>query len=565
MEPRPTLIVSYFMKAKTNGDGSDSGLMKSIPDLINFEATAPSNLEEMREDLQFAFSSGESAGTLRSRLSECDVSSSSWEEDCFADDLFLDELLDGCFRIPAARFGDSFVPPQNLEYLKKILVHPPADGRSASFRQDIQKELMGDPGLRDCFETAYRALSQLREELDSPGIMGREYSTRRRIDILLQIKRTVDALAAWPDGARSGITRIREWAREFQGSSGYLSLNDFVDYEGRMSTVRVELCVGVDGTLRSFRITDLAERTESRFYKSPVARLMNRLGLLLRGYKVSDDEIVARVVERVFDAIDAQLSYFLPLIGHMEFHLASLAFMEHCATEGLATCWPSFVDADEGRGARGLFNPLLFELGKQVVPCDLKTERDRTTVVITGPNSGGKTRLLQSLGFLQLLGQSGTAVPAQEASVRFKNGLFVSLMENGTALQQEGRLGTELLRIRRLFEKCPKGSLIILDELCSGTNPSEGEEIFLLVISLLKELDPEVFLTTHFLRFAKNLAADHSNLALEFIQVDLNENHEPTYQFVPGVAQTSLAGHIAKRLGVTQDHLLALIAQKEPV
>ena len=87
------------------------------------------------------------------------------------------------------------------------------------------------------------------------------------------------------------------------------------------------------------------------------------------------------------------------------------------------------------------------------------------------------------------MAESGMYAPVARARLPRANGLFVSLIEEGAVDQSEGRLGMELLRIRQLFEHAQVGSLVILDELCSGTNPSEGEEIFLLVLSLLEELD----------------------------------------------------------------------------
>src|SRR5258706_9760782 len=84
-------------------------------------------------------------------------------------------------------------------------------------------------------------------------------------------------------------------------------------------------------------------------------------------------------------------------------------------------------------------------------------------------------------------------------------GLVVSLIQETKADQAEGRLGMELLRIRSLFERLPPGAMVILDELCSGTNPSEGEEIFELVVRMLTRLKPQAFITTHFLAFAARL------------------------------------------------------------
>jgi DNA mismatch repair protein MutS2 len=101
--------------------------------------------------------------------------------------------------------------------------------------------------------------------------------------------------------------------------------------------------------------------------------------------------------------------------------------------------------------------------------------------------------------------------------------------------------------------------MVLLDELCSGTNPSEGEEIFELVVRMLTRLTPQAFITTHFLAFAARLARERKIADLRFLQVDLGADEKPTYQFAPGVAQTSLAGHAAARLGVTGEQLLSLI------
>jgi DNA mismatch repair protein MutS2 len=105
--------------------------------------------------------------------------------------------------------------------------------------------------------------------------------------------------------------------------------------------------------------------------------------------------------------------------------------------------------------------------------------------------------------------------------------------------------------------------MVILDELCSGTNPSEGEEIFELVVSLLSELQPQAFITTHFLALASRLAKNGGTGAMTFLQVDLDAQNWPTYKFVPGVAQTSLAHRTAARLGVTREELLGLIERRK--
>jgi DNA mismatch repair protein MutS2 len=205
-----------------------------------------------------------------------------------------------------------------------------------------------------------------------------------------------------------------------------------------------------------------------------------------------------------------------------------------------------------------LYNPLLLLEERAPRPTDL-TLGGSALLLVTGPNSGGKTRLLQALGLAQLLAQAGFFVPAKHAELALRHGLFVSVVEEAAADAREGRLGTELLRIRRLFEKLDWGSLVIVDELCSGTNPSEAEEIFRLVVDLLAEIEPQTVVTTHFLHFAAALETERPVPRLEFLQVELDESQTPTFGFVPGVATTSLARRTAERLGVTREALRELV------
>jgi DNA mismatch repair protein MutS2 len=171
--------------------------------------------------------------------------------------------------------------------------------------------------------------------------------------------------------------------------------------------------------------------------------------------------------------------------------------------------------------------------------------------------------MLQAVAIGQLLAQAGLFAPMASGELPRATGLFASLFEEARADQPEGHLGMELLRIRRLFDRLDPGGLVVLDELCSGTNPSEGEEIAHLVLSLLPALGAHAFVTTHLLKFAAALqtgAADAS--PIHFLQVELDARDRPTYRFVPGVARTSLALATAARLGVTREELEELIARK---
>jgi DNA mismatch repair protein MutS2 len=293
---------------------------------------------------------------------------------------------------------------------------------------------------------------------------------------------------------------------------------------------------------------------------SALRRLLVRFVLLVRGYRTTGGEVAERLLSEVFAGIEDHVALLFQVLGDIEPYLASLGFRDRALERGLPVSLPQLSEDGELR-LEGLFNPLLLEAGVVPVPCDVRAGAG-ALVIVTGPNSGGKTRLLQAIAIAQLFTEAGMFAPVRSASVPRSSGLYASLFEEARSDQPEGHLGMELLRIRRVFDELELGALVVIDELCSGTNPSEGEEIARLVLSLLPELGVRAFITTHLLKFAERLAAEGAIPGLAFLQVELDAYERPTYRFVPGVARTSLAQRTAARLGVTREELLERIASK---
>jgi len=376
---------------------------------------------------------------------------------------------------------------------------------------------------------------------------------RRGLDVLGGILGIVDEAVQFAS-ASSGLLRIASWAEAVRASAGYGRVKDLLDYDGHSATVQVSLQLGREGDVRSLHIVRLEDNSANRFHVSPWRRLLNRLSLALRGHRVRREEVFGRLVHDTFDAVIDVFPALLQLLGDLEFYRLGGALASFARERGLAVCLPEFGATT--RTLRDLFNPFLLLEEHPPRPCDLTSSG---IVIITGPNSGGKTRLLQALGITQVLAQAGLFVPARVAQLPWHEGLFASLSLTPEVDQREGRLGTELLRIRRMFEKLEVGSLVLVDELCSGTNPAEAEELFRMVLELLAELSAQAFVTTHFLEFASRLLEAPTLPGLEFLRVGLDEDSRPTYRFEPGVAPSALAQATARRLGVTQRELAALV------
>jgi DNA mismatch repair protein MutS2 len=477
-----------------------------------------------------------------------------WAPEFFEDDLFVRDFV--AMISPLEVNGVSY--PANQTFLRKALVHVPTDVETVHFRQDILRELEADGDLRLSIERLYRQLFDLVTLFKSPGYQATLDATGHHLDLLKQTKRIVDSMTADFAAARSGLRRLHEGGLAIQQGEAYATLADLLAYEGSLARLALEVVIGGDGTIRGLDVRRVEERSSNRFYRRPLRRLMDRLRLFVRGYEFTSRELMNRLTMEVFRTVAPALVPLVQLLGHLELYLTSLAFRRRAADLGLEVCLAE-LDAGTSFEVEELFNPLLMTQQPPPVPCSLGLCGEAPIVLVTGPNSGGKTRLLQAVGLTQLLGQSGLYVPARRARLAPASGLFVSLVEDESAGQTEGRLGRELVRIRSLFERVEPRAMVILDELCSGTNPSEGVEVFALVLRLLRKVRPTALLTTHFLDFARSLAEAPIVSGLEFCQVEVDERQLSTYQFIPGVAETSLAALTATRLGVTFERLSSMI------
>ncbi|MBX3130333.1 MAG: DNA mismatch repair protein [Polyangiaceae bacterium] len=529
-------------------------MASSIPDLLQPEPRLRIDVEQTRLALNLAFAGGTSGGVFEEALERATLPASSWQPAGFVNDLFLSRFVAGCFKI---QIGQRELQPIT-SHLVRVLARPPRSPEAVGFRRGILAELHTTPSLRRQLEMLYLELWRLRAQLENTGGARDWDPVRRQLDVLATVKEIFDRMAEL-SGTSPGLVALARYAQTVRAGEPFRSLSDLLRYDERLATLSLNVGIGADGRIRGFEIINVQEDTDNPFVSPAWRRWLAKLELFLRGYRFGDGEVMARLIDAVFTGLEQELVCLVQLLGDVELYLGALGFADQAAEHGLSVCLPEFVSPDAPRDLEGLFNPLLMISGIEPVPCRVQTGKLASTTLVTGPNSGGKTRLLQSLALAQLLAQSGLFIPASRGAIAPSSGLVVSLIQEAKADQAEGRLGTELVRIRELFESLPPGAMVLLDELCSGTNPSEGEEIFELVVGMLHQLRPQAFITTHFLAFAARLEHEKKIPDLGFLQVQLGEDRRATYQFVPGVATTSLAGHTAERLGVTGEQLLGLI------
>jgi DNA mismatch repair protein MutS2 len=197
---------------------------------------------------------------------------------------------------------------------------------------------------------------------------------------------------------------------------------------------------------------------------------------------------------------------------------------------------------------------LLKKLGrKNVVPLTVKLD-DENIVVITGPNAGGKTVVLKTIGILSALVQSGIHIPASpDSNFPFREKILIDIGDEQSLEDDLSTFSSHLENIKIILEEANDSSLVLLDEIGTGTDPSEGASLASAVLMKLRDSGSTVFASTHHgsLKLIAHNEPGFENAAMEFD----NEELSPTYKFKLGVPGSSYAFEIAKRIGI-DDNLL---------
>lgn len=479
-----------------------------------------------------------------------------WAPEMFDADLFLADLAASFPRVTAGAEQHIAHPP----FLHGILRTPVTDLETILLRQAVLAEMDQKPETLARVHGLFNELVGLLDEIKA-SYRYRDERAPQRLRVLARARALVERLEEDFRSCDSALARLAEAAETIRGTESYEVLTALLDWDESFASLRLDLTIGASGKIRRLRIDRLREHDENRFHVPPWRRWIELARLGWRGYDVSRGELVARVVIAVYREVLPVVTGLVQLIPQLEVYLVARELRERARARGLEMCLPEFVE-DRSLHLEGLFNPLLLSQERAPVPCDLKVDPATPVILVTGPNSGGKTRLLQGIGLAQVLAQSGLYVPATRARMPLRSSGFASLIHYQSADQTEGRLGTELARIRLVFEQMDDRSLILLDELCSGTNPSEAAQIITRALELLVELSPIALITTHFLDLAAELEASAANRGLGFLQVQVDDGDEPTFQFVPGVARTSLAAGTARRLGLDFDRIAEALSRR---
>ena len=276
----------------------------------------------------------------------------------------------------------------------------------------------------------------------------------------------------------------------------------------------------------------------------------------VRELELAERDEVRRILAALSDLVGQHLTAIVETVEALA--QLDLAFAKARYAQGLRASEPVLSARKPARPGhpgsilrlRHARHPLLDPAS--VVPIDLELDPDTFILVITGPNTGGKTVSLKTAGLLALMAQCGMHVPAQSGSeLTIFDAVYADIGDEQSIEQSLSTFSSHITTIIRVLGRADEGSLVVLDELGAGTDPQEGSALARAILGALIERRVTTLVATHYseLKAYAHTTPGVRNASMEF---DL-ETLRPTYHLTIGLPGRSNALAIAQRLGLGQD------------
>lgn len=287
--------------------------------------------------------------------------------------------------------------------------------------------------------------------------------------------------------------------------------------------------------------------TGSTFFIEPMAvvNLNNELKELAAKEAMEIEKILARLSEQVAQSKDA-LESNVEVLTKLDFIFAKASFAKSYDGTQPELNTDGYTNLKQAR------HPLLER--HSVVPVDIRLGEAYTMLIITGPNTGGKTVSLKTLGLLTLMGQSGLHIPAfQGSTLAVFEDVFADIGDEQSIEQNLSTFSSHMTNVVYILKHASSRCLVLFDELGGGTDPVEGSALAISILNDLHNRDIRCMATTHYSEL-KTFAMTTPGIENACCEFDV-ETLSPTYHLLIGIPGKSNAFAIAKKLGMT-DHVI---------
>jgi len=280
----------------------------------------------------------------------------------------------------------------------------------------------------------------------------------------------------------------------------------------------------------------------------------------LRELKANELREIEKILQKL-TALTAEhgedLMANLGLLGQLDF-----AFAKARLAHEMKATLPRMNDRGFLKLKRGR-HPLI--AADQVVPLDVELGNNYTGIIVTGPNTGGKTVSLKTIGLLSLMAMSGLFVPAEDGSqLCVFDAIYADIGDEQSIEQSLSTFSSHMRNIIRILNSMTSKSLVLLDELGAGTDPAEGSALAIAILEHVHALGSRIVATTHYSEL-KAYAFNRKGIINASMEFDI-ATLSPTYRLLVGVPGRSNAFAIAERLGLDSsiiDHARGEVSEED--
>lgn len=367
------------------------------------------------------------------------------------------------------------------------------------------------------------------------------------MDIIRSIERAVEEPGVVSDHATPQLYRLRTEIRRKRQTiinqlEGYVrdELDKFQDPVVTMRSGRYVVPMKTESQSGFSGIVYESSSKGKTIFVEPSATVagQNELAMLL-----SDElEEVARILKTLTDEIrlrEAEIIQALAIIADLDLLYARKGFALSFNGVRPKIASNGTIEIKNGR------HPLLLKAKQDVIPLNLSLNSGKPVLLISGPNAGGKTVVLKTVGIFSLMLRAGFFLPADEGTeLPFYEGVYADIGDESSLEQGLSSFSSSLLNIKSILARATKQSLVLLDELGGSTSPQEGSALSIAILEELKNRGVRSLATSHLepLKFFVQSRTDMANAAMEF-------KNGPTYRLIPNQIGESNALSVAESLG----------------